>query len=90
MKGRITLKDLAKFPTKQKKGKKGESRVSRSMGQKRGKTLTSKMKQLEKQRREMKDKNRWEFLRNQCILQQSDWFKSNLYQSFLKNGRHIL
>ena len=79
MKGRITLKDLAKFPTKQKKGKKGESRVSRSMGQKRGKTLTSKMKQLEKQRREMKDKNRWEFLRNQCILQQSDWFKSNLY-----------
>ena len=77
---------MAKFPRKQKKG----SRLSKSMASKRGQTLTSKMKAAEKRRRDMKDKNRWEFLRNQCILQQSDWYKSSLYQAFLTSGRQLL
>jgi len=38
----------------------------------------------------MKDQNKWEFLRNQCMLQQSDWLKSNLYQLYTKHGRSML
>jgi hypothetical protein len=29
-----------------------------------------------------KDPNKWEFLRNQCMLSQSDWGKSKLYQLY--------
>ena len=38
----------------------------------------------------MKDQNKWEFLRNQCMLQQSDWYKSNLFQLYQKHGRQML
>ena len=84
----MSLKDLPKYDTKL-KGKK-DDRLSKSMSSQRMPTLTDRVKKIEKDHREMMDKNRWEFLRNQCILQQSDWLKSNLYKSFLKNGRQLL
>ena len=37
-----------------------------------------------------RDPNKWEFLRNQCMLSQSDWYKSNLFQLYLKFGRTLL
>lgn len=65
-------------------------RSSKSAKALRVQTLTSRMKQMENSTQELKDKNKWEFMRNQCILQQADWSKSSLYQQFLKHGRSLL
>ena len=53
-------------------------------------TLAQRMKQIDKSKLKNKEKNKWELLRNQSILQQADWFKSNLYRLFQKHGRNLV
>jgi hypothetical protein len=48
------------------------------------------MKQVSEKQSSTRDPNKWEFLRNQCMLSQSDWYKSNLFQLYLKFGRGLL
>ena len=74
---KFSLKDLPKYSQRlNPKDTEKSERLSRSA--------------LSRKRKERGEPGKWEFLRNQCMLSQSDWSKSNLYQLYLKFGTSLL